>query len=121
MVTAQARSAATVPDPRRRRRRHVYHGGVQESLLKGSAVVALVGSCPSSKMPSHRPLPPIWGLRERQALEIVVLVHGFILRKASCSGKAAAVKLGPFKSSVMLLCRVGGGSTVLQPAVVGVE
>lgn len=96
------------------------HCGVQQSLLEGPAVVALVD--PSSKLSCHsRPLAPLRLLGESQALKVVVLVHSLILREAGCSGKVATVKLWSLKSSVVRLGGVGRGSAVLQPAVVGVE
>lgn len=96
----------------------MYHRGIEQSLLKGSAVVALGGS---AQVPGqHGPLAAVRLLRERQPLKVVVLIHSLVLREARRAGKAATVKLGSLESSVVRLGRVPGWSTVIESAVVRV-
>lgn len=103
VIAAKARSAAIISYPRRRGRCHVYHRGVQQPLLKSSAVVALVDPS-STKLPRHsRSLATIRRLRESQPLKVVVLVHGFILRKTGCPGEVAIMDFGSFKRNMMRL------------------
>lgn len=131
MVTAQTRGTAPcLSNPGAGGGGHVDQRGVEQPPLESHALVALVGpGAPSQPSYACCPLGPFTLLGEGQALEVVVLVHGLVLRVAGGPREAASVELRPLEGAVvgpwLLVLGVGGGveakALVLQPTVVGVE
>lgn len=88
MVAAESRGGgAGVQQPMGGRGRHVYQRRVQESGLEGSRVVVALVGC------SAELTVLLW---EAQTLEVIVLVHGLILRE-TCPAREAAREFCPFK------------------------